>query len=91
MTGNVRAIIPIILAVFLAGRGDVLAQQAISDWKGATVRLQEGDVMSDGVKIHYHTVGEGPLLVLIHGIGGFWFDWRHQIPVARRSGTRSWP
>ena len=80
MTGNVRAIIPIILAVFLAGRGDVLAQQEISDWKGVTVRLQEGDVMSGGVKIHYHTAGEGPLLVLIHGIGGFWFDWRHQIP-----------
>ena len=37
-------------------------------------------MLSDGVKIHYHTVGEGPLLLLIHGIGGFWFDWRHQIP-----------
>lgn len=56
------------------------AEERIADWKGATVRLQEGDVMSDGVRIHYHTAGNGPLLILIHGIGGFWFDWRHQIP-----------
>lgn len=56
------------------------ADQQIADWKGTSVRLEEGDVMSGGVKIHYHTAGEGPLLILIHGIGGFWFDWRHQIP-----------
>jgi hypothetical protein len=37
--------------------------------------------MSNGVKIHYHTAGEGPLLIMIHGVGGFWFDWRHQIPT----------
>lgn len=57
------------------------AEERISDWKGATVTLQEGDVMSGGVKIHYHTAGQGPLLILIHGIGGFWFDWRHQMPA----------
>ena len=57
------------------------ANDTISDWKGATVTLEEGDVDSDGVTIHYHTVGEGPLLVLIHGIGGSWLDWRHQIPA----------
>ena len=56
------------------------AEDVIADWKGTTVRLQEGDAMSDGVKIHYHTAGEGPLLILVHGIGGYWFDWRHQIP-----------
>jgi pimeloyl-ACP methyl ester carboxylesterase len=70
----------VILAVFIATRAS-RAEERISDWKGTTVRLHEGDVMSDGVKIHYHTVGEGPLLILIHGIGGFWFDWRHQIPA----------
>ena len=56
------------------------ADEKISDWRGTIVRLQEGDLTSDGVRIHYHTAGEGPLLVLVHGIGGFWFDWRHQIP-----------
>jgi epoxide hydrolase 4 len=74
-----RALVLMILAILGTARS-VRADEQISDWKGATVRLQEGDVTSDGVKIHYHTVGDGPLLVLIHGIGGFWFDWRHQIP-----------
>src|SRR5713226_668 len=74
-----RVLALMILAVFGAAQS-VRAEERITDWKGTTVVLQEGDVMSDGVKIHYHTVGEGPLLVLIHGIGGFWFDWRHQIP-----------
>jgi len=68
------------IAVGVATPPAVLADDQIADWKGATVRLKEGDVMSSGVKIHYHTVGQGPLLILIHGIGGFWFDWRHQIP-----------
>jgi pimeloyl-ACP methyl ester carboxylesterase len=75
-----RSLVLVILAVFVGAHG-VRAEDRISDWKGTTVLLQEGDVMSNGVKIHYHTVGEGPLLIMIHGIGGFWFDWRHQIPT----------
>ena len=79
-----RAIALVTLALVIAAR-ESHAEERISDWTGTTVVLQEGDVMSDSVKIHYHTVGEGPLLILIHGIGGFWFDWRHQIPVAREA------
>jgi pimeloyl-ACP methyl ester carboxylesterase len=71
----------IVLLALLVAAPESRADERISDWKGATVRLQEGEVNSDGVKIHYHTAGDGPLLVLIHGIGGFWFDWRHQIPA----------
>lgn len=74
-----RALVFMLVAI-LSAAASVRADEQITDWKGTTVGLREGDVMSDGVKIHYHTVGEGPLLVLIHGIGGFWFDWRHQIP-----------
>ena len=77
---TLRAVVVAVLTVLVAAP-DSRADEQISDWKGTTVRLQEGDVTSDGVKIHYHTAGEGPLLILIHGIGGFWFDWRHQIPA----------
>jgi pimeloyl-ACP methyl ester carboxylesterase len=69
----------VVLTVLVAVR-PIDGAERISDWSGASVSLEEGDVVSDGVRIHYHTAGEGPLLVLIHGIGGFWFDWRHQIP-----------
>lgn len=42
---------------------------------------EDGFADSGGVKIHYVTKGAGPLVVLIHGIPGFWYDWRHQMPA----------
>jgi epoxide hydrolase 4 len=36
---------------------------------------------SAGVKIHYVTAGEGPLVVLIHGFPDFWYTWRAQMPA----------
>jgi pimeloyl-ACP methyl ester carboxylesterase len=42
---------------------------------------EDGFADSGGVKIHYVTKGTGPLVVLTHGIPGFWFDWRNQIPA----------
>ena len=71
----------LVLVTAVVASADLASEDHISDWKGTTVQLQEGDAMSSGVKIHYHTAGEGPLLIMIHGIGGFWFDWRHQIPT----------
>jgi len=34
---------------------------------------------SDGVKIHYVSAGQGPLVVMIHGFPDFWYSWRHQM------------
>jgi pimeloyl-ACP methyl ester carboxylesterase len=42
---------------------------------------EDGFADSAGVKIHYVTRGAGPLVVLSHGIPGFWYDWRNQIPA----------
>ena len=41
--------------------------------------IEHGYVNSDGVKIHYATAGEGPLVVMIHGFPDFWYSWRHQM------------
>ena len=41
--------------------------------------MEEGAADSDGVRIVYHTAGEGPLVVFVHSITGPWFDWRHQL------------
>jgi pimeloyl-ACP methyl ester carboxylesterase len=40
---------------------------------------QHGYADSDGVKIHYATVGEGPLVVMIHGFPDFWYTWHEQM------------
>ena len=55
------------------------AQVTVTDWRGESAALEEGAADSDGVRIVYHTAGEGPLVIFIHSITGPWFDWRHQL------------
>jgi epoxide hydrolase 4 len=43
--------------------------------------MEEGFADSNGVKIHYVTMGKGPLLVMIHGFPDFWYTWRDQMPA----------
>ena len=43
-------------------------------------RVTHGHAVSEGgVRIHYATVGKGPLVVMIHGFPDFWYTWRHQM------------
>ena len=43
-------------------------------------RVKHGYATSaDGVKIHYASLGEGPLIVMIHGFPDFWYSWRQQM------------
>lgn len=37
-------------------------------------------LISNGVRLHYVTQGEGPLMLMLHGFPEFWYSWRHQIP-----------
>ncbi len=42
-------------------------------------QVTHGYAENNGVKIHYAEVGEGPLVVMIHGFPDFWYTWRHQM------------
>ena len=43
-------------------------------------RVEHGYAVSEsGVKIHYASLGKGPLVVMIHGFPDFWYSWRHQM------------
>jgi pimeloyl-ACP methyl ester carboxylesterase len=45
-------------------------------------RVKHGYATSEGgVKIHYASLGEGPLVVMIHGFPDFWYTWRQQMDV----------
>ena len=44
-----------------------------------THRMKDGYFEKDGIRQHYVTLGEGKLVVLIHGIPEFWYSWWHQI------------
>jgi epoxide hydrolase 4 len=42
-------------------------------------RVKQGYVDSSGFKIHYATIGTGPLIVMIHGFPDYWYTWRRQM------------
>ncbi len=53
---------------------------AISTQGDVFDRVTHGHAVSEGgVKIHYASLGKGPLVVMIHGFPDFWYTWRHQM------------
>lgn len=34
---------------------------------------------NDGVRIHYAALGDGPLVIMLHGFPDYWYTWRHQM------------
>jgi pimeloyl-ACP methyl ester carboxylesterase len=41
--------------------------------------VKHGYVDSNGVKIHYASLGKGPLIVMVHGFPDFWYTWHDQM------------
>jgi epoxide hydrolase 4 len=52
----------------------------------ATEPWQHRDIITNGIRMHYVTMGEGPLIVLLHGFPEFWYSWRYQIPFLANLG-----
>ena len=57
------------------------AMTSYSQFEALKSSAQEGYVDNKGVKIHYLTWGEGPLMIMLHGFPDFWYSWRHLIPT----------
>ncbi|HXI27764.1 MAG TPA: alpha/beta hydrolase [Vicinamibacterales bacterium] len=65
---------------FLGLIGLALAGQSSLPADDVFDRVTHGYATSEGgVKIHYASLGEGPLVVMIHGFPDFWYSWRHQM------------
>lgn len=56
-----------------------LLVSAIASAADLETLVQHGYADSNGVKLHYATVGKGPLIVMIHGFPDYWYTWRHQM------------
>ena len=54
-------------------------------------KVTHGYATNDGVRIHYAQLGEGPLVVMIHGFPDYWLTWRKQMEALWRRIMRSWP
>ena len=41
----------------------------------------------DGVRLHYVTGGQGPVVLLVHGFGQTWYEWHQLMPLLARTHT----
>jgi pimeloyl-ACP methyl ester carboxylesterase len=59
----------------------------VGDWLGG---VQNHEVMVGGHRVHYETEGpaNGPVVVLVHGLGGRAEDWRNLAPDLAKAGYR---
>ncbi|MFE9743963.1 alpha/beta fold hydrolase [Saccharothrix saharensis] len=47
------------------------------------------DVSANGIRLHVAELGEGPLVLLLHGFPEFWWTWRHQLVTIAEAGYRA--
>lgn len=47
------------------------------------------DVAANGARFHTVTMGEGPLVLLLHGFPMFWWTWRNLLPELAENGYRA--
>ena len=45
-------------------------------------------VAANGARFHVATIGDGPLVMMLHGFPQFWYTWRHQMTALASSGYR---
>jgi pimeloyl-ACP methyl ester carboxylesterase len=47
------------------------------------------DVAANGARFHVAQMGEGPLVLMMHGFPMYWWTWRHLLPVLAEAGYRA--
>jgi pimeloyl-ACP methyl ester carboxylesterase len=52
-----------------------------------SVSIEDLRMNLDGLSCRYQRAGSGPALVMVHGLMGYSFSWRHAIPVLARQAT----
>ncbi|GAA6527576.1 alpha/beta hydrolase [Intrasporangium sp. DVR] len=45
-------------------------------------------VAANGARFHIAELGEGPLVLMLHGFPQFWYTWRHQMTALAEAGYR---
>jgi pimeloyl-ACP methyl ester carboxylesterase len=82
MTGT-RTVPAAVLMAALAVSAEASAQSADIE-----ARVTHGYADSGGVRIHYAELGQGPLIVMLHGFPDFWYTWREQMGPLAAAGFR---
>lgn len=53
------------------------------------VRVTHREVAANGARFHIAEMGDGPLVMLVHGFPQFWWTWRHQLVALADAGFRA--
>jgi pimeloyl-ACP methyl ester carboxylesterase len=56
-------------------------QRRASDWTEIDWSVAVHDATIEGRRVRYVDYGEGPTILLIHGLGGSWQNWLYNIPT----------
>jgi pimeloyl-ACP methyl ester carboxylesterase len=72
-----RKMKPLIVFISLILSCPALASQAANLPKGAESQFAQ----VNGIRLHYVKMGEGPLLILLHGWPQTWFEWHKVMPA----------
>src|SRR5208282_14003 len=67
----------IVLAILLLA--GLISTEAFAVRPDFDQKADHGYADSNGVKIHYASIGKGPLILMIHGFPDFWYTWRDQM------------
>ncbi len=79
----------IFAAMLLFGLGSVAPAAAQVDVDELYDLVEHHYADNDGVRIHYVTLGEGPVVLFIHGFPNQWYDWRHQMAALGDATSRA--
>jgi len=78
--GNRYPVLIVFVTLLFSGCDFEPATEVVAE-RGAeqASEIRHGYADNNGVNIHCAEIGEGPLLVMIHGFPDFWYSWRHQM------------
>lgn len=52
----------------------------------STATVSHRSISANGIRFHLAEAGTGPLVLFLHGFGGLWANWRHQLSGIAASG-----
>ncbi len=79
------ALIVVAVWVVLSNPG-AWAQDGSGNEEGAMAEPTLRFIETNGIKMRIAEMGEGPLVLLIHGWPESWYSWRHQLPALAKAG-----
>ena len=68
------------------GCGGAWAEGRCGGEEGGMAEPELRFIESNGIRMRIAEMGEGPLVLFIHGWPESWYSWRHQLPAIAKAG-----